>query len=254
MARFVRFLKDEEEGPLWGLVNNDNNFLEIEGDKFTRYNVTDREIDPKTVKILPPCMPGKIVCAGLNYMKHAEEMKMEPPKEPVLFIKTPNTVIGHEEKIILPEISARVDYEAELAVIIKNDIKNIDEDEVEKNIVGYTCFNDVTARDIQKTDGQWTRAKCFDTFGPLGPYVTRKIDPDSAEIRLLLNGEEKQSSNTSDFIFKTNFLVSYISKMMTLKRGDVVTTGTPSGIGPMKKGDKIEVEIEGIGRLVNYAG
>ncbi|HDT15153.1 MAG TPA: FAA hydrolase family protein [Firmicutes bacterium] len=252
MARFVRFLRNEEEGPLWGLVNNDDKFLEIEGDRFTRYNVTDREINPKDVRILPPCVPGKIVCVGLNYAGHAKELNMELPKEPLFFIKTPNTVIGHKDKIKMPEISARVDYEAELAIIIKNDIKNIDEDEVEKNVLGYTCFNDVTARDIQKADGQWSRAKCFDTFGPMGPYFTRKINPDNVEIKLLLNGEEKQGSNTSDFIFKTGFLVSYISKMMTLNRGDVITTGTPPGIGSLSKGDRVEVEIEGIGKLLNY--
>ncbi len=250
MARFVRYLNEAGEIK-WGLVNTQFNFLEIEGDRFTQWSVTDRSVDSNKVKILPPCEPSKIVAVGLNYKDHAAEMKLPIPDEPLLFLKATSAVIGCNDKIIIPEQSKRVDYEAELAVIIKNEIHDIDEDEVDGNILGYTCFNDVTARDIQNKDGQWARAKSFDTFAPVGPYVTKKIDPDNVNIRLYLNGELKQSGNTKNFIFRTRFLISYISKMMTLKRGDIVTTGTPAGIGQMKKGDHVEVEIEGLGRLIN---
>ncbi len=250
MAKFVRFLNAEEK-PAYGFVNNDNNFIEIEGDVATQYKLTDRVVINGSVKILPPSNPTKIVAVGLNYKDHAKEMEMKQPKDPLIFIKTSNTLVGHMDSIIYPEMAGQVDYEAELAIIIKHDIKNISEDEVQQSILGYTCFNDVTARDLQAKDGQWSRAKCFDTFGPAGPYFTTDINPDKAAIRLYLNGELKQDSNTSNFIFKTKKLVSYISKIMTLYRGDIITTGTPSGIGPMKRGDVVEVEIEGIGRLTN---
>jgi 2-keto-4-pentenoate hydratase/2-oxohepta-3-ene-1,7-dioic acid hydratase in catechol pathway len=238
MAKFVRFINGDNETH-YGIVNKEGNFAEIEGDIFT------------AVKILPPCVPGKIVAAGLNYKDHAREMKMALPEEPVLFIKTPNTVIGHLDQIIYPDMTCRLDYEAELAIIIRNNIKDIDEDMVPDNILGYTCLNDVTARDLQKKDGQWTRAKCFDTFAPIGPYIATDINPDKAGIKLYLNDDLKQESNTANFIFKTRKLVSFISRIMTLNRGDIVTTGTPAGIGPMQRGDSVTVEIEGIGRLVN---
>jgi len=249
MSKFVRYLY--EGTPRWGMVNKDGKFLEIEGDRFTQYTVTDKVIEPESVKILPPSEPTKIVAIGLNYRDHAKELNMELPKEPLMFIKTPNAVTSHNSDIIYPAQSERVDYEAELAIIIKNDIKDINEKEAEKNILGYTCLNDITARDLQKKDGQWTRAKCFDTFAPFGPYVTRDIDPDNAPIKMRVNGEVKQDSNTSNFIFKTYELVAYVSKVMTLKRGDIITTGTPPGIGPVKKGDVLEVEVEGIGVLKN---
>jgi 2-keto-4-pentenoate hydratase/2-oxohepta-3-ene-1,7-dioic acid hydratase in catechol pathway len=251
MAKFVRFINGDNEEH-YGIVNKEGNFAEIDGDIFTSYKITDQMREPGQVTILPPCMPGKIVAAGLNYKDHAREMKMTIPEEPVLFIKTANTVIGHMGTIIYPVMSGQVDYEAELAVIIKNTVKDIGEDMVDSNILGYTCLNDVTARDLQKKDGQWTRAKCFDTFCPIGPYIATDINPDKAAIKLILNGEVKQDSNTSNFIFKTRKLVSFISHVMTLNRGDIVTTGTPAGIGPMQRGDTVEVEIEGIGKLINY--
>jgi 2-keto-4-pentenoate hydratase/2-oxohepta-3-ene-1,7-dioic acid hydratase in catechol pathway len=250
MAKFVRFINGENQ-ERYGIVNKEGNFAEIEGDIFTAYKITDKMREPGAVKILPPCMPGKIVAAGLNYRDHAKEMKMAMPEEPVLFIKTPNTVIGHLDQIIYPAMTEQLDYEAELAVVIRNRIKDIEEDMVGNNILGYTCLNDVTARDLQKKDGQWTRAKCFDTFAPIGPYIVTDINPDKVDIKLFLNDVIKQDSNTSNFIFRTKKLISFISKIMTLNRGDIVTTGTPAGIGPMQRGDSVVVEIEGIGRLVN---
>jgi 2-keto-4-pentenoate hydratase/2-oxohepta-3-ene-1,7-dioic acid hydratase in catechol pathway len=250
----IKFVKYQTKDGLthFGLINKESNFIEIEGDIFTSYKVTDKIINPEEVRILPPVIPSKIVAVGLNYKDHAKELGMKLPDEPIIFIKTPNTVIGHMDKIIYPEMSKQIDYEAELAIIIKNTIKNIEEDLVDANILGYTCLNDITARDLQKKDGQWTRAKCFDTFAPIGPYFTKDINPDKVAIKLYLNNELKQNSNTSNFIFKTKKLVNFISKIMTLNRGDIITTGTPAGIGPIKKGDKVEVEIEGIGKLTNF--
>ncbi len=199
--------------------------------------------------------PTKIVCVGLNYHCHAKELGMNTPHHPIIFLKPASCLIGPKESIIYPKMSKRVDYEAELALIIKDRIKNIKESQVMRHIEGITCLNDVTARDLQKKDGQWTRAKSFDTFCPIGPKIvpwTKDLDPNNLKIQSFLNGKLKQDSNTSNFIFKIEKLVSFISGVMTLFPGDVISTGTPKGIGPMKKGDNVEVRIEGVGSLVNY--
>jgi 2-keto-4-pentenoate hydratase/2-oxohepta-3-ene-1,7-dioic acid hydratase in catechol pathway len=251
MSKFARIMLADGEVK-WALVGTSNNFMEIEGDRFTRYNITDRSYEAADIKILPPSVPTKIVAVGLNYKDHAEEMKMALPEEPLIFLKSPGCLIGHGDKIILPRQSGMVEFEAELGIIIKNDIFDIDEPEVDDNILGYTCFNDVTARDLQKKDGQWARSKSFNTFGPMGPCVRKNIDPDNQEIRLYLNGELRQTSNTKNLIFSTRKLVSYISGMMTLYRGDVIITGTPGGSGELHKGDIVEVEIGDIGKLTNF--
>jgi 2-keto-4-pentenoate hydratase/2-oxohepta-3-ene-1,7-dioic acid hydratase in catechol pathway len=196
--------------------------------------------------------PTKIVCVGLNYHDHAKELKMNQPHHPILFIKPISTLIGHKDTISYPKQSKRVDYEAELAVIIKNKTKNIKESEAMQHIEGFTCLNDITARDLQKLDGQWTRAKSFDTFCAIGPRIVKDIDPNNLKIQSFLNSKLKQDSNTSNFIFKVQEVVSFISKAMTLMPGDIIATGTPPSIGPMKKGDKIEIKIENIGTLTNY--
>jgi len=196
--------------------------------------------------------PTKIVCIGLNYHCHAKELGMNTPRHPIMFLKPPTTLIGSGEDIIYPEMAKRVDYEAELALVMKNKVKDISEREVMKHIEGFTCLNDVTARDLQKKDEQWTRAKSFDTFCPVGPRIVKDIDPNNVRVQSFLNGKIKQDSNTSEFVFKVEKIVSFISKVMALNPGDIITTGTPKGIGSMKKGDKIEVRIEGIGTLVNY--
>ena len=203
-------------------------------------------------KILPPTLPSKIVAAGLNYKDHAAEMGEGIPSFPKLFIKPSTAVIGHEDTIILPDSSERVDYEAELAIVIKKTCKNVKAGEAKDYILGYTCLNDVTARDLQGVDGQWTRAKGFDTFCPIGPVITDEVNPNSLNIRLLLNGQVMQSSNTREFIFNTDMLVEMVSQIMTLLPGDVITTGTPGGIGPMQAGDTVKVEIENVGTLLNY--
>ncbi len=207
------------------------------------------------VEMLAPAEPSKIICIGLNYVDHARELGMEIPEEPLIFLKPPSSVIGHGDYIIIPKISKRVDYEAELAVVIGRRGKNISEREAFEYVLGYTCFNDVTARDLQRKDGQWTRAKSFDTFAPIGPWIVTKDEirnPHKLNIKLLLNDEIKQNSNTKNLIFSIPKLISFISNIMTLEPFDVIATGTPPGVGPLKKGDVVDVYIEKIGTLRNY--
>ena len=201
--------------------------------------------------MLAPCLPSKIVAIGLNYRDHAEEVKLEIPKEPVLFIKPSTCVIGPGEAIVFPKMSRRVDYEGELAIVIRKTAKSVPEEKAGDYILGYTCLNDVTARDLQPKNGQWTLAKGFDTFAPIGPWIVTDIDPSQLEISTFLNGERRQHSNTKNLIFGCKKLVSYISQVMTLLPGDVIATGTSSGVGKMAVGDRVEVVIEGIGTLSN---
>ena len=203
------------------------------------------------VKLITPCVPSKVVAVGLNYIDHAKELKMDLPDQPLIFIKPSTSVIGPFDDIIYPECVERLDYEAELAIVIKKPCKDVSAKEAGDYILGYTSLNDVTARDIQKKDGQWTRAKSFDTFCPIGPFIATGIPVDNLEIKLLLNGEVKQSSNTKNLIFKPIELVSFISKICTLLPGDIIATGTPGGVGPMEPGDEVEVSIENIGSLKN---
>ncbi len=218
---------------------------------FGEWTRTGEVIPPEKVEITCIPRPSKVVAVGLNYRQHIEEMGEETHVDPVLFLKPASAVIGPGEVIILPPQSAQVDFEAELAMVIKKQAKNITPAQVEDHILGYTCLNDVTARDLQKKDGQWTRAKGFDTFCPIGPIITDEINPNQVEVKLLQNGEVRQQGNTSMFLVPVQELVSYVSSVMTLLPGDVITTGTPSGIGPMHAGDTISVEIEGIGMLTN---
>lgn len=214
-------------------------------------HIAGREYEMDKVTVLPPCKPTKIVCVGLNYKDHAAEMKDRIPDEPVLFLKPPSSVIGHGGHIVYPPQSRQVDYEAELGVVIGKRARHVKAEHAKDYIQGYTCFNDVTARDLQKKDVQWTRAKSFDTFSPVGPFIVTDIDPTNLAVQSRLNGEVKQSSNTSNMMFDVYRLVEFISGVMTLEHDDVIATGTPSGIGPMKKGDVIEIEIEKVGTLGN---
>jgi 2-keto-4-pentenoate hydratase/2-oxohepta-3-ene-1,7-dioic acid hydratase in catechol pathway len=205
------------------------------------------------LRVLPPASPSKIVCVGLNYRDHAEEMHMEIPEEPVLFLKPPSAVIGHEDKIIYPASSSRVEYEAELAFVIGKRCKNISASKALDVIAGYTCFNDVTARDLQYKDVQWTRSKSFDTFAAFGPYLAspEEVDISDAKIACRVNGETMQASSTSNLIFDIPYLIEFITEIMTLEVGDVIATGTPPGVGELQRGDIVEVEIQGIGTLRN---
>ncbi|HXZ79395.1 MAG TPA: fumarylacetoacetate hydrolase family protein [Terriglobales bacterium] len=205
------------------------------------------------VKLLAPVRPSKIVCVGRNYAAHAQELGNEVPSEILIFLKPPSSVIGPGETIIRPRLSERVDHEGELAVIIgKTCHKLADDQDVREFIHGYTCLNDVTARDLQKTDGQWTRAKGFDTFCPMGPLVTDEIDPwAGVTVECRVNGEVKQQSDTTQFIFPLDQIIRYIATVMTLAPGDLIATGTPAGISPLKAGDVVEVSCGGVGTLSN---
>lgn len=202
------------------------------------------------VRLLPPVKPSKAVCVGLNYGEHAAEMGETP--EPVLFIKPSTSVIGPYDYVIKPEMCERLDYEGELAIVIKDDIKHVSEKDAGKHILGYTCALDMTARDLQQKDGQWTRAKSFDTFLPIGPWIETNVDPSALQLELYVNNQLRQRGNTKDMIYGVNKLISFISSVMTLKRGDVILTGTPSGVGPVKSGDVIKFTITGIGTLESY--
>jgi 2-keto-4-pentenoate hydratase/2-oxohepta-3-ene-1,7-dioic acid hydratase in catechol pathway len=249
--KFLRF-ETKDRKNRFGLVE-ENSVLEIEGDIFAEYKVTQNKYCLGELRVLAPCYPTKIVAVGLNYKDHAAEMKKSLPEEPMLFMKPATAVIGHEDKIIYPKhMSSRVDYEGELAVVIGKKAKWVEEEKALNYVFGYTCINDITARDLQAKDVQYTRAKGFDTFAPIGPVIETELDPTNLQISTLLNNERKQHSRTSELIFKVPRLVSFISRIMMLLPGDVIATGTPSGIGPMKSGDKVEVEIEGIGVLRNY--
>jgi len=234
----------------WGISEGDM-IREMDGNPFGPFHLTSKLKRVEGVKILAPCDPSKIVALGLNYRDHAGELKMKLPEEPLLFLKPGTSVIGPGDGIVYPKMSGRVDYEAELAVVIAKTAKAVSEEKAPDYILGYTCLNDVTARDLQGKDGQWTRAKGFDTFAPIGPWIVTDLDPRHLEISAYLNGERHQHSNTENLIFGPHQLVSFISRVMTLLPGDVIATGTPSGIGPMSVGDRVEVAIEGIGTLTN---
>jgi 2-keto-4-pentenoate hydratase/2-oxohepta-3-ene-1,7-dioic acid hydratase in catechol pathway len=207
--------------------------------------------DLDKAKLLPPCQATKVVCLGVNYRHHADELKMALPELPLLFLKPSSAIIGPDDKIVLPRNAERIDYECELAVVIGKTAKNVAEERFADYVLGYTCFNDVTDRVAQSKDGQWTRAKGYDTFAPVGPWIDTKISPFNLTIETLVNGEVRQSGNTSDLIFGIPRLVSFISSIMTLLPGDIIATGTPHGVGPLKAGDTVEIRIEGLGTLRN---
>lgn len=245
---FAHFISKKEK--MWGVVDG-NLLLVLEGSPFEEWKVTEMMVPLNDVTLLAPCNPSKIVGVGLNYRDHAKELEMELPDVPVIFLKPSSAVIGHGQKIVYPSSTRQVEYEAELAVIIKRTAKNVALEDANQYILGFTCANDVTARDLQKKDSQWTRAKSFDTFCPLGPYLAVDLQPDHLKIKLMVNGEIRQNSSTSEMIFNVVEIVSFVSSVMTLYPGDVILTGTPSGVGPLKVGDVVSVEIEGIGILTN---
>jgi len=215
-------------------------------------NTTGELLSLPEVTLLAPCEPSKIMAIGLNYRDHAVEFGHPLPAEPLLFMKPSTSVIGPDEDIVYPEMSRQVDYEAELAVVIGKTARHVREEDFRDYVLGYTCINDVTARDLQKKDGQFTRSKSFDTFSPLGPWIETEIaDPDNLTVEAFLNGERRQHGNTGNMVFGVAALVSFISRIMTLLPGDVIATGTPAGIGPMQPGDVVEVKLEGIGALRN---
>ena len=224
---------------------------ELADTPFGRTEMQGRKYDIGEVELLSPVSPQKIVAVGLNYRDHAEEFGLDLPEEPVLFMKPPTALLAHGGAIVYPEMSRRVDYEAELVLVCGKECRNVAPEKAPDHILGYTCGNDVTARDLQIKDGQWTRAKSFDTFCPLGPFIDTDIDPANLSIELRLNGELRQSSNTARMAFSPAELLSFVSRIMTFLPGDVIMTGTPSGVGEMQPGDTVEVIISGLDPLRN---
>lgn len=249
--RFVRF-RDTEGRAAYGQLD-DQSITPFSGAPWMSGKPAGDPIQLADVTLLAPCEPTKIVCIGLNYHAHvkASYSADEAPERPLIFLKPPSSIIGPNDKIVHPAVSERVDYEAELGVIIGKTAKDVSRDDADRYIFGFTCVNDVTARDLQKPDGQWSRAKGFDTFCPVGPWIVTDYDYSDVLVEGIHNGETKQSGRTVQMIFNIPFLISYISSIMTLVPGDLISTGTPSGIAPMKSGDTIEVRIEGIGSLEN---
>lgn len=247
--KIYRFLQAGR--PAYGVLQ-EATLAVIKGSLFGEFAAGPERLPIGEVTLLPPAEPSKIVAVGVNYRDHALERGRGLPEEPLLFLKPPSAVVGPNDIILYPRMSKRVDYEGELALVIKKTARHLGDDEpVGDYILGYTCFNDVTARDLQDKDVQFTRAKSFDTFASIGPCLVTDLDPSDLKIKTFLNGKLKQSSSTRNLIFPVPALVRFISRIMTLVPGDVITTGTPAGIGPMQPGDKVDVQIEGIGTLSN---
>jgi 2-keto-4-pentenoate hydratase/2-oxohepta-3-ene-1,7-dioic acid hydratase in catechol pathway len=237
--------------PRAGILEGDR-IAEIQGELWSPRERTGKFWPLDAVKLLPPSTPSKIVCVGRNYAEHAKELGNEAPKHPLIFLKPPSSVIAPEEPIVMPAISQRVDYEGELAVIIgRRCYQPAAEENSADYILGYTCLNDVTARDLQKLDVQFTRAKGFDTFCPFGPILETELLPSRVTLETFVNGIRKQSGHTSEMIFSVDAIIRFIAQVMTLEPGDVIATGTPSGVGPLAAGDVVEVSISGIGTLRN---
>lgn len=234
----------------YGLLAN-NQVAEIQGDIFGEHHVTDRVHPLDSVSLLTPCLPSKIACVGLNYRKHAIELGMKLPTEPVIFLKPTTALLPIDGNIVYWPMVGQLDYEGELTIVIGKQCHLVTPAGALQYVFGYTMANDVTARDLQGKDGQWTRAKGFDTFAPLGPSIVTGIDVSDLALQTFVNGEIKQDGRTSDMIFSIAEQVSFVSQVMTLYPGDVILTGTPSGIGPMQVGDQVEVRIEGLGSLTN---
>jgi 2-keto-4-pentenoate hydratase/2-oxohepta-3-ene-1,7-dioic acid hydratase in catechol pathway len=234
----------------WGIARA-NLVHEILPDPFADFERTGFSWDLKKIHLLAPVEPSKIIAVGVNYSDHAKEFGKAPPPEPLIFLKPPSAVIGPGDPIHLPRRSRQVDFEAEIAIVIGRRAKNVSRATAEKYILGYTLMNDVTARDLQRSDGQWTRAKGFDSFAPLGPWVVSGLSHRRLGIESYVNGRRRQSSSTSQLIFDVPTLVSFISHVMTLNPGDVISTGTPSGVGALKSGDRVEIRCPSIGRLIN---
>ncbi|MCL4561083.1 MAG: fumarylacetoacetate hydrolase family protein [Chloroflexi bacterium] len=247
--RLLRYQRSAE-APQFGWVLDDK-LGTIEGDPFREFHRLEANINLETVRILAPIQPGKIICIGRNYAEHAKEQKAEVPEYPILFMKPPSSIIGPGGSILLPPQSKRVEHEAELAVIIGRRGRWIEPQNALNYVFGYTIGMDITARDLQRRDGQWTRGKGFDTFLPLGPWIETSFDASDAMITCYVNEELRQMGSTRDMLFPVQQLIAFISSVMTLEPGDLILTGTPSGVGPLVPGDEVRASIEGIGVLVN---
>lgn len=248
----MRIYRYKHKGKISYGVLKEENLYPVEGSIFRKFSVEKEKIPISDVTLLPPVIPSKIVAIGANYKNHVREMGRQIPKEPLIFLKPPSSIVGPNDIIVYPKMSKRVDYEGELALIIKKRARLLgDGDKAEDYILGYTCFNDVTARDLQMKDVQFTRAKSFDTFAAMGPCIATDVEPEGLRLKTFLNGKLKQSSSLRNLIFPVPFIVRYISRIMTLEPGDIITTGTPAGVGPMSPGDRVDIQIEEIGTLSN---
>ena len=239
-------------GAAWGAVAADGTVRELHEDPFTATAAGSRVVGAvEDVGLLPPATPSKVICVGRNYREHAAEFDNPVPDEPLLFMKPPSSVIGPGDEIHYPALSTRVDPEAELAIVIGREAHRVSAARAMESIAGYTCANDVTARDIQKSDGQWTRGKGFETFCPIGPWIETELDPNDVRVTCTVDGELRQDGRTRDLIFPIPFLIEYISRFTRLLPGDLILTGTPEGVAPVSVGQTIVVEVEGIGALEN---
>lgn len=247
--RFVRFQKGSE-APTYGWIF-EGQVGKLEGTPFGEFRRLEADTPLSAVRLLAPLQPSKIVCVGRNYADHAKEQGAEVPEIPLLFLKPPSAVIGTGDTIILPPQSQRVEHEGELVVVIGRSGRWIEPENAMDYILGYTIGLDVTARDLQRRDGQWTRSKGFDTFCPLGPWIETEFDASDALITCHVNEEMRQMASTRDMIFTVRQLIAFTSSIMTLNAGDILMTGTPAGVGPLEPGDRVEVTIEGLGTLRN---
>ena len=239
-------------GRTYGIVVDGEVYAVKGGDPFAQTPARGARLGAlDQVELLAPCEPTKIVAIGRNYVAHAQEHGADVPTKPLIFLKPPSAIVGPGQPVVLTPQSKQVEHESELAVVIGAPARQVSRDHAMGCIFGYTCGNDVTARDLQNSDGQWTRAKGFDTFCPLGPWIETSLNPADVGVRCLVNGQERQAGRTSQLVFDVPYLVSYISHIMTLMPGDVIMTGTPAGVGPLVAGDVVEVEIESIGTLRN---
>ncbi len=247
--RLIRF-QTKTERAQFGWVNNEL-VGKLDGSPFEGFQRLEATLPLDSVQLLPPIIPGKIICVGRNYAEHAREINSEIPTTPLLFLKPPSSVIGPLQTIFMPPQSLQVDHEAELAVVIGKRGRWIQPTEALSHVYGYTIGNDVTARDLQRRDGQWTRSKGFDSFCPLGPWIDTEFDPTDAMITCHVNGELRQMASTRDMLFHIDQIIAFASSIMTLDAGDVIMTGTPAGISPLHPGDIVEVSIAGLGKLRN---
>lgn len=249
MPRFVRFL--HEQSPHYGVLDGDEVAV-IEPHPFAEPRPTGERVRVEGLRLLAPVIPSKVVAVGKNYRAHADEMGGEVPDEPLLFLKPSSSVVGPGDPILLPsDRSSEVHHEAELAVVVGALLQRVTPDEALAGVLGYTCANDVTARDLQRTEGQWFRAKGFDSFCPLGPAIATDLDPGDAVVRASVDGELRQEGSTRDLVFGVGELLSEISQIVTLLPSDVVLTGTPAGVGPLRAGQRVRIEIDGVGVLDN---
>lgn len=247
--RFVRYQLGKSQ-PNYGWVY-ENKIGPIDGSPFGEYRRLEAEIPMESVRLLPPTIPSKIVCLGRNYEEHAKEHGAEVPQIPLIFLKPPSVLIGQGENIVLPPQSNQVEHEAELAIVIGKSGRWIGTDNATDHIFGYTIANDVTARDLQRSDPQWTRSKGFDTFCPLGPWIETEMDPYDILITCRVNDNIRQMASTRDMVFSIPQIIAFISSVMLLEPGDVILTGTPAGVGVLEAGDVVKASIEGIGELIN---